>query len=121
MTKAQALLAAAVFGVLLELAFAGLGGGPEAWDSPAYGVFGLPLGIIVCGILGFHAPTGAVWYGPLLMGSHFLTMVVINGGGPLLPLGLILAVVLSGPAVFASLAGAIVRRKSDSRRKPDDD
>jgi hypothetical protein len=116
MNHRQASLIAVLGGVTIEILVAAMTGNLEAWDSPAFWILGIPFGVVLCGMLGYRAPAGAFFYGPVLMASQFLTMVVASGGGgSLLPIGMILSGLLSVPCIGSAFVGVAIRTRREKR------
>jgi hypothetical protein len=105
----------AVFSVLPALAGYGI---REAWDTTPYWVIGLPILVVLHGLVG-ALTEGLAWRFPLwTVGGHALAMVLFGKSGA--DLGMLpLAVVLVGLPMYAilyiiTLTGRIVARLTRS-------
>ena len=84
-------------------------GGREAWDTPAYWSLWYPLALLICAALGFFFPVRP-WRWPLavLLVQLPVMAFIADGDAGLLPLGIILLIVLSVPAMLAAAIGMVV-------------
>ncbi len=98
-------------GIGTWLAVAHASGKREAWDSAAYFSFGMPTVCVVSMLLGAAEPRRAWRWGVAPLAGQFATMLVTQGIGNLLPLGVIVFAILSIPSVFAARFGAYARRR----------
>jgi hypothetical protein len=80
----------------------------EAWDSPFYFSAGIPAGCLVSLVLGFIEPRRSWRWGVLPMAGQFLWLLISQGAGNLLPLGMIAFGVLSFPGGIAAGCGAFM-------------
>jgi peptidoglycan/LPS O-acetylase OafA/YrhL len=104
-------LIAAGVGAALWLMLAAFGGRVEAWDSPLYFPVGMPLAILLAGMLGMMWPRRAWRWGGWLMGGQAAALLLSAGPGSLLPLGAILFAVLALPCMLAAAVGGWLRRR----------
>ncbi|BAV32771.1 hypothetical protein SCL_0449 [Sulfuricaulis limicola] len=109
-------LVAAASGVLTWVLVSVISGRVEAWDSGLYFSVGMPVVCIVALVLGFLEPRRAWRWGVVPLLAQFLWMLLTQGPGNLLPLGIVVFVVLSLPSIVAARIGAFVavrRARSD--------
>ncbi|HSA89880.1 MAG TPA: hypothetical protein VLF42_08295 [Burkholderiales bacterium] len=90
-------------------------GGKEAWDHPSYFLVSLPLMTLAAGYAGYQARTRA-WRWPLaLILGQFATLLLLEGFGNLLPLGIIVLVILAVPMMAGASIGAWLGRRRQRR------
>jgi hypothetical protein len=109
-------LIAAASGVVTWVLVSAITGRTEAWDSGLYFSVGMPVVCIVALVLGFLEPQRAWRWGAVPLLAQFLWMLLTQGPGNLLPLGIIVFGVLSVPSIVAARIGAFVanrRARSD--------
>ena len=99
-------LIAVVAGVLVWVAIARASGRSEAWDSDVYFSTGLPVLCLLAAGLGVVEPERAWHWGAWPSVGQFLALLIMNGVGNLLPLGIVVFVVFSIPAILAARMGA---------------
>jgi hypothetical protein len=104
-------LVAAASGVLTWVLVSAISGRVEAWDSGLYFSIGMPVVCIVSLVLGFLEPRRAWRWGAVPLLGQFLWMLLTQGPGNLLPLGIVVFVVLSAPAIVAARIGAFVANR----------
>jgi hypothetical protein len=104
-------LAAATSGVLTWVLVSAVSGRVEAWDSGLYFTLGMPVVCIVSLVLGFLEPRRAWRWGAVPLLAQFLWMLLSQGPGNLLPLGIVVFVVLSGPSIAAAWIGAFFAKR----------
>ena len=92
-------------------------GRQEAWDSGLYFSAGIPALCLISMTLGFIAPERSWRWGVLPMAGQLLSMLVSQGFGNLLPLGVIAFAVLSVPGIIAARIGAFIAVRI-RRREP---
>ena len=98
---------AAVIGMALWFAVSLAAGRREAWDSGVYWLVAYPVAMGACAVLGFVFPHRPWRWAVVLFLFQFVAMVLRNGElGSLWPLGLVLFVVLSLPAILAARFGS---------------
>lgn len=100
------LLAAFAAGAAIWIFIAMTTGRPEAWDSGIYFSLGLPTACILAFALGVVEPARSWRWGVAPFAGQFLTMLLMQGVGNLLPLGVLVFAVISVPAVIAARIGA---------------
>lgn len=101
-------LLAALAGAAIWLFIAAISGRTEAWDTGSYFTVGIPLVCLVSAVCAYFAPEHSWRWGVLPMIGQFLCLLVMKGGGNLLPLGVIVFAVLSIPSIVAARIGASV-------------
>lgn len=104
-------LSALILGMTVWIAVSALSGRREAWDSSLYFSAGMP---IICGgsmALAFFEPARFWRWGVVPFAGQFVWMLVSQGPGNLLPLGIVAFGIFSLPAVLAARAGAFLARK----------
>jgi len=103
---------AIVLGALTWAVISAASGRREAWDSSWYFSVGMPVICVASAILGFLEPHKSWRWGVTPLAGQFLWMLVTQGPGNLLPLGVIVFGVLSAPSVLTAKLGAFVRSKT---------
>ncbi len=101
-------LLAVLAGAGIWIAIAAAYGRREAWDATAYFSVGIPAVCLVSMVLAFRRPRRAWRWGVLPMAGQFAWMLLTQGPGNLLPLGIAMFAVLSIPSVIAARIGAFV-------------
>ena len=99
-------LVLAVCGGIIWGLIAAATGRSEAWDTGLYFSAGIPAVCILSFALGFFRPQRAWRWGVAPFAGQFVWMLVAQGAGNLLPLGIIMFGVLSIPAIFTAQIGA---------------
>jgi hypothetical protein len=90
-------------------------GRKEAWDHSSYFLVSIPLMMAAASYAGYRARRRA-WRWPLaLILGQFATLLVLQGFGNLLPLGIIVFVILGIPMMVAALIGAWLARRKERR------
>jgi len=103
---------AMIAGALLWLVTSVVSGQGEAWDSSLYWTVAYPLAILFSGLLGYLAPRRPWRWALAVMLVQPVVMVLTSPASPsMLPLGLVLFLILSLPAMAAALLGAFVRAR----------
>jgi hypothetical protein len=97
---------ALAIGAAIWIAIAAATGRREAWDSSVYFTIGMPLACLLSFTLGVVEPPRSWRWGVTPFVGQFVAMLVTQGVGNLLPLGVIVFAVLSIPAVIAARIGA---------------
>jgi hypothetical protein len=105
-------LMAAVCGAAIWIIIALASGRREAWDSGLYFSMGLPTVCLISMAFGFFEPNRTWRWGVLPLAGQFVWMVLSQGPGNLLPLGMIVFGVLSVPAIIAARVGAFIATKT---------
>ena len=97
-----AVLTAALVWIVISV----VSGSREAWDSSWYFSVGYPLICVVSLTLGYFAPIQTWRWGVAPFVGQFVWMLISQGVGNLMPLGIIVFGVMSLPAVIAAKVGA---------------
>jgi hypothetical protein len=108
------LIVALAGGAAIWIGIAGISGRREAWDSNVYFTVGIPLSCVLAFVLGIVEPARSWRWGVAPFAGQFLAMLLTQGVGNLLPLGMIAFAVLSIPAVVAARVGAAVAQRRAS-------
>ena len=103
---------AASVGILVWVVVATMSGRREAWDSAAYFQVGIPALCLVSAVMGYLAPDRAWRWGAIPLGAQLVWMLVTQGPGNLLPLGLIVGGILAVPPILAARLGAFIHRRT---------
>jgi len=111
MIKKETLLyaAAVAIGVVVWIAVSRATNKREAWDSEVYFSVGMPIVCFAAFVLGMIEPRRAWRWGVAPLVGQLVAMLVTQGIGNLLPLGVIVFAVLSLPSVLTARLGAFVR------------
>lgn len=97
-------------GIAMWIVVSSLSGRREAWDSEWYFLIGVP---VICGVsaaLGFIETSRPWRWGVAPLIGQFSWMLVTQGPGNLLPLGVVVFGVLSLPSVMTAKIGAYFGR-----------
>ena len=90
---------AVLTGVLVWIVISTVSGRKEAWDSSWYFSVGYPLICVVSLVLGYFAPVRTWRWGVAPFVGQFVWLLLSQGLGNLMPLGIIAFGVVSLPAV----------------------
>ena len=113
MTRSQWLyLVAPVCGAAIWIVIALASGRKEAWDSGLYFSVGIPAVCLVSAVFGFLEPRRSWRWGVLPMIGQLVWMLLSQGVGNLLPLGVIVFGVLSIPSIITARIGAFIATKT---------
>ena len=104
-------LAAAACGAAIWILISLVSGKKEAWDSDLYFSLGIPLVCLVSLAFAFLEPRRPWRWGVLPSAGQFVWMLLYQGPGNLLPLGVIVFAVFSIPFIIAALIGAFISRR----------
>jgi hypothetical protein len=104
-------LLAAACGAAIWILISVASGRREAWDSGLYFSVGIPAVCLVSMALAFFEPNHSWRWGVLPLVGQFVWMVLSQGPGNLLPLGVIVFGVLSVPPIIAAWIGAFIATK----------
>jgi hypothetical protein len=99
-------LAAAGCGAAVWIIVAQVSGRREAWDSGLYFSIGMPAICLMSLAFALFAPKRSWRWGVSPLVGQFVWMLISEGPGNLLPLGMIVFAVLSVPSVIAARIGA---------------
>jgi hypothetical protein len=80
---------AVVVGIVVWIVVSKVSHRREAWDSEWYWMAGVPVVCVVSAVLGFVEPSRPWRWGAAPLASQFVWMLVTQGPGNLLPLGVI--------------------------------
>jgi hypothetical protein len=107
---------AVVSGALIWALVASASGRSEAWDSGMYFAAGIPAGCLLSFALALIEPQRSWRWGVLPMVGQLVWLLLTQGVGNLLPLGVIVFGVLSIPGIIAARIGAsmAMRRKQNT-------
>lgn len=101
-------LIAVTSGVLTWITVSAVSGRTEAWDSGLYFSVGMPVVCIVSMVQGFFESRRPWRWGVVPLVGQFLWMLLTQGPGNLLPLGIIVFILLSVPSIAAARIGAFI-------------
>jgi hypothetical protein len=102
---------AIVAGTVVWAVVSTVSGRREAWDSQWYFLIGTPVVCVVSAVLGFIEP-GRPWrWGVAPLIGQFFWMLLTQGPGNLLPLGVVVFGVLSVPSIITARIGAFFGSK----------
>jgi hypothetical protein len=105
-------------GAAIWISVAAASGRREAWDSGLYFSVGIPAVCFLSMALAFFEPRRPWRWGVLPIVGQFAWMLLSQGLGNLLPLGIIVFGVLSLPSIVAALVGASIATRKARRDKP---
>lgn len=111
-------LVAILGGAAIWIAIALATGRREAWDSGLYFTVGIPVVCLGSMILAFLEPKRWWRWGVLPIAGQFVCMLLTQGPGNLLPLGILVFGVLSVPSIIAAGVGALIATKRARRDEP---
>jgi len=111
-------LVAAACGAAIWILIALASGRKEAWDSNLYFSLGIPAVCLVSMVFGFFEPHRSWRWGVLPLVGQLAWMLLSQGPGNLLPLGVIVFGVLTVPSIIAARIGAAIARKTARRNDP---
>ena len=102
---------AIVSGAIVWAAISAISGRNEAWDSPAYVSIGIPVICALSAMLGFVSPQSSWRWGITPFVGQFLWMLLTQGLGNLLPLGVLAFGIFSVPSIITARIGAFIQAK----------
>jgi hypothetical protein len=106
---------AAVCGAVIWIVIALVSGRAEAWDSALYFSVGIPAVCLVSLVFALREPARWWRWGVLPLAGQFVWLLLSQGPGNLLPLGIVAFAVLSIPSIITAWIGAfIARRREDN-------
>jgi len=111
-------VAALASGVLVWIGISTATGRKEAWDSSWYFSIGIPVMCVVSMLLAFLAPIRSWRWGLAPFVGQFLWMLLSQGAGNLLPLGVVVFGVLSVPSILTARVGAFFGKKRVATNEP---
>jgi len=106
------LLAAVAAGATIWILISVGTGRREAWDSGIYFTLGMPAACLLSFVLGVVEPVRSWRWGLAPFAGQFLSLLIMQGVGNLLPLGVIVFAILSIPAVITARIGAALGTRS---------
>ena len=101
-------LAAAGCGAAVWILIALVSGRREAWDSGLYFAVGMPAVCLMAMAFAYREPRRPWRWGVLPLAGQLAWMVVSQGVGNMLPLGVIVFGILSIPSIVAAWIGAFL-------------
>lgn len=87
----------------------------EAWDSELYFIYAIPFICVVAAVLAVVQPNQAWRWAVIPFAAQALWMILTQGIGNMLPLGLMVFGLFSIPALLTTLLGAYIGRKIINR------
>jgi hypothetical protein len=105
---------AVAIGIVVWIGISMVSGRREAFDSELYYRIGMPVVCIASAIFGFLEPNKSWRWGILPLLGQFSWMLLTQGPGNLLPLGMIFFSILSVPSIITARIGAFLGRKHDA-------
>jgi hypothetical protein len=115
MKKDHMLYVVSVFaGAAVWIAVSKIAGRQEAWDSGEYFFVGMPTLCALAGVLGYVEPKRIWRWAALPMAGQAVWLLLSQGFGNLMPLGIIVFVFLALPLLlFARIGAAFARARVD--------
>jgi hypothetical protein len=104
-------LSAFLLGMAVWIAVSALSGRREAWDSAWYFSAGMPILCAGSMILAFCEPARSWRWGVVPFAGQLVLVLISQGPGNLLPLGIVVFGIFSLPAILAARAGAFLANK----------
>ncbi len=104
-------LLAVVGGALVWALVATISGKREAWDSEWYFTLGIPAVCLLAAVLGYLEPIRPWRWGLAPNVGQLACMLVMQGVGSMLPMGVILLAIMSIPAMITAWMGAAIGRE----------
>jgi hypothetical protein len=95
-------------GIVVWVAVSTVSGRREAWDSEWYFLIGTPVVCVASAVLGFLEPSRPWRWGVAPLAGQFSWMLLTQGPGNLLPLGMVVFGILSLPSIITARIGASV-------------
>ena len=102
---------AVVAGTVVWVVVSEASGRREAWDSQWYFLISVPVVCVVSAALGFVEPSRSWRWGVAPLVGQFSWMLLTQGPGNLLPLGVVVFGVLSVPPIMTARIGAFFGNK----------
>ena len=102
---------ALVAGTVVWVVVSEASGRKEAWDSQWYFLISIPVVCVVSAVLGFIEPSKPWRWGVAPLAGQFSWMLLTQGPGNLLPLGVVVFGVLSVPSIMTARIGAFFGNK----------
>jgi len=101
-----------VSGMAVWILVCSYSGRREAWDSGLYFTVGIPVICLVAGVLGYVEPERPWRWGITPLIGQAVWMLVSQGVGNLLPLGLVVFGVFSTPSILTAIVGAAIVKRN---------
>ena len=98
-------------GAVIWALVAAAAGKEEAWDSDMYFSIGIPVTCLISLVFGFVQPIRPWRWGIAPFAGQLIWILLTQGFGNLLPLGMILFGVLSVPSIITANIGAFIANK----------
>ena len=105
-------------GALVWIVVSKVSGRREAWDSSLYFSVGYPVICLLSLALGYFAPAQSWRWGVAPFAGQFVWLLLSQGPGNLLPLGIFAFAVISVPAIVAAKIGAYFGSRRNLEREP---
>ena len=102
---------AVVVGIIVWIVVSKVSHRREAWDSKWYFLVGVPVVCIVSAVLGYVAPSRPWRWGAAPLAGQFFWMLLTEGPGNLLPLGVVVFGILAIPSMTTAWLGALIGKK----------
>ncbi|MBX3329681.1 MAG: hypothetical protein KF722_04710 [Nitrospira sp.] len=102
---------AVAIGIVVWIGISMVSGRREAFDSGLYYSIGMPVVCVASATFGFLEPKKSWRWGILPLLGQFSWMLLTQGPGNLLPLGMIFFGILSVPSIITARIGAFLGRK----------
>lgn len=102
---------AVTIGIVIWIGISMISGRREAFDSVLYYQIGIPVICFASALLGFVEPHQSWRWGALPFCGQFFWLLLTQGPGNLLPLGVIAFSILSVPSIISARIGAFVGRR----------
>ena len=100
-----------ILGMAVWIVVSALSGRREAWDSSWYFSAGMPIICAGSVVLAFFEPSRSWRWGVVPFVGQLVWILVSEGPGNLLPLGIVAFGIFSLPAILAARAGAFLANK----------
>ncbi|MBI3530771.1 MAG: hypothetical protein HY067_22730 [Betaproteobacteria bacterium] len=105
-------------GALVWIVVSKVSGRQEAWDSSLYFSVGYPVLCLLSLAMGYFAPAQSWRWGIVPFAGQFAWLLLSQGPGNLLPLGIIAFAMVSVPAIVAAKVGAYFGSKGTLKGEP---
>jgi hypothetical protein len=105
---------ALVVGIVVWVVVSNVSHRREAWDSEWYFKMGVPVVCLLSAVLGFIEPRRSWRWGTAPLAGQFFWMLVTQGPGNLLPLGVVVFMILAIPSILTARLGASLGKKHAS-------
>jgi len=106
------LAASALGGAAVWIVVSGVSGRTEAWDAGLYFSLGMPVVCLMSMAFAYFEPSRPWRWGVAPFAGQFAWLLISQGPGNLLPLGIAVFAVLSIPAILlARVAASVAARK----------